>query len=90
MIVACAADSRWHAGTMDDRVSARVTGHGGEPMEPLAEEAGPEFMPATQARHTSSSVDSVAARARLCWRTCGMPSGRTAKVGRCHQQPEAV
>ena len=47
---ACAVGrSRWHAGTIDDRVAARVTGVAGMvAMEPLAEEIGPAFQPPTQ------------------------------------------
>ncbi len=40
--------SRWHAGSMDDRVAARVTGAAFADMEPLAEELGPAFQPPTQ------------------------------------------
>ena len=40
--------SRWHAGSMDDRVAARVTGAAFADMESLAEEIGPAFQPPTQ------------------------------------------
>ena len=51
--------SRWHAGSMDDRVAARVTGVVFAGMEPLAEEIGPAFQPPTQVQSVTTANVSV-------------------------------